>query len=195
MRQSLSERASLIRASSLDEGTGQQVWQTFDETCTHIAGGQSTRVRSDGSYLLQNIPVGDGLLRVEASCVQDGVTLYGATLFRPLANGQTVEFGSVPLSPEPIPTVASIRANYPATFTEIGETGQIVVIALLSDGTSEDVTSQTRGSAYTRATRTSCPAPSGQARSAVAIALSLRLRAWPRGSASARLGGRLRRAR
>lgn len=106
-------------------------------------------VQADGSWQINNIPAGLGLVRARFTCTENGTTLTGQSKFFEIlpnqGNGFESEFslGGV----DPVPVSVSVAAN-PAILTGVDETTQLVVTANLPDDSTTDVTASSAGTSY-----------------------------------------------
>src|SRR3984893_5092606 len=78
--------------------------QQLDPNCTVSVLNRNITAQPDATLLLPNIPAGQGRVRARATCVENGVTLFGQSdLFLVPANGavnvKPIQFGA--LSPIP----------------------------------------------------------------------------------------------
>ena len=121
----------------------------LNETCTVSILNRSTQVRPNGTWIVTNIPVGQGRVRARAVCTFNGVTRFGQSdLFIVPPNG------SVTLTPiifGPItPIASSLLLTAPTTnLDRTGATTQLTVTARYPDGSTADVTSSAAGTTYT----------------------------------------------
>lgn len=121
----------------------------IDEECTVSVNGQTVNVNADGSFVISNVPAGTNLVRVTAICNRDGVTLYGVSEFFEVVNGQTLTIEDIPLLPFPPKSMVSLSASSPVKILdEVGQTVQLDVSGIFSDGTMDDVHLRTDGSTY-----------------------------------------------
>jgi len=106
-------------------------------------------VRPDGTWRVNNLPAGIGLVRARFTCVQDGVTRTGTSKFFAINANTITGFESTFTldDADPVPERISLSAD-PSTLTEPGQTTQIVVIATLPDGQQVDVSLGDQGTTY-----------------------------------------------
>jgi hypothetical protein len=121
----------------------------LNENCTVSVLNRNVQAGPDGTWVLTNIPVGQGLVRARATCVLNGQTRFGQSdLFTVPLNGsvtlQPITFGVV----TPIPDSLALTA--PTTnLGQVGATTQLTITARYSNGSSLDVTSSSAGTTYT----------------------------------------------
>lgn len=106
-------------------------------------------VQSDGSWRVDNLPTGLGLVRARFTCVEGGITQTGQSKFFEILPNQGNGFESAFAlgSVDPVPVSVSVAAN-PAILTAVGETTQLVVTATLPDDSGSDVTASSSGTSY-----------------------------------------------
>src|SRR3989337_2905547 len=112
----------------------------LNENCTVSVLNRTAQVKADGSYVIPNVPSNMGLVRVRATCVENGVTRSGQSDWLTIPTSQTIDVGEIPLDAfEPSPSAVSITS--PATtLTAIGATAQLAVMAAYPGGTNRDIT-------------------------------------------------------
>jgi YVTN family beta-propeller protein len=121
----------------------------LNDNCTVSVLNRSTQVRPDGTWVISNIPVNQGLVRARAVCTFSGITRFGQSeLFTVPQNGSItltpIVFGAV----TPIPD--SLLVTSPTlTLSAAGATTQLTVTAQYSNQPSVDVTSSQVGTTYT----------------------------------------------
>lgn len=120
----------------------------LNENCIVSVLNRNTRVRTDGTWVLPNIPANFGLVRARATCVFNGQTVSGESEpFLVLANG-SVNVPPIALgSTTPIPTRLDLSAN-PSQLGTIGQTSQVNVLARFGDGSTQNVTAASTGTMY-----------------------------------------------
>jgi DNA-binding beta-propeller fold protein YncE len=121
----------------------------LDDNCTVSVLNRNAQVRPDGTWVISNIPVGQGLVRARAVCTFAGITRFGqSNLFTvPLSGSITLQaiiFGPI----TPIPSALVLTAPT-TTLTSAGATTQLAVTAQYSNAPSADVTSSQIGTTYT----------------------------------------------
>jgi 6-phosphogluconolactonase (cycloisomerase 2 family) len=121
----------------------------LDDNCTVSVLNRNAQARPDGTWVISNIPIGQGLVRARAICTFNGITRFGQSdLFTvPLSGSITLQpivFGAI----TPIPSVLVLTAST-TTLTSAGATTQLAVTAQYSNAPSADVTSSQAGTTYT----------------------------------------------
>jgi hypothetical protein len=121
----------------------------LNQNCTVSILNRTTQAQLDGSWVINNIPAGFGLVRARATCVQNGTTQFGQSgLFSISANQATGFDAQIVLGPTtPIPATMTLSAQ-PATLTSVGQTSQLALTATYPDGTSANVTTASAGTKY-----------------------------------------------
>jgi hypothetical protein len=120
----------------------------LDDTCIVAILNRTTQVRADGTWNLPNVPANFGLVRARASCVRNGVTVFGQSDLFSLAANQSITLPHITLgNASPIPTALTITAPI-LTLTQPGQTAQLNVIATYQSGATQNVTSAASGTQY-----------------------------------------------
>lgn len=122
----------------------------LNENCTISILNRTTQANADGSWIINNVPAGFGLVRARATCVQNGITQFGQSdLFQINANQLTGFNAQIVLgSTTPIPTSLAVTAPT-SNLTIVGQTLQLGTMASFADGTVKDVTAAATGTQYT----------------------------------------------
>src|SRR5258707_11208202 len=123
--------------------------QKLDENCTVSVLNRTVRVNPDGSWVLPNIPANFGQVKARATCVKNGVTIFGESGFFTIPANGAVNLPPIILgSATQIPV--SLKLS-PATlsFTATGQTIQLLVTATYPDSLTQDVTAAIAGTSYT----------------------------------------------
>src|SRR5215212_7242873 len=84
----------------------------LDESCIVSALNRSARVRADGTWRIDNVPANLGLVRVRATCLQNGVTFSGQSDFTALE--PNIDNGFRPFSlgnASPIPSMIVLASS------------------------------------------------------------------------------------
>jgi len=124
----------------------------LDETCKVLVNNQIVQVGFGGEFRLRNIPAGNNFVRLYAICTKAGVTRYGRSVFYQVRNRESIVLSELDFvwRNTPFPTTAAIIAVADnATLSQINDTTQIRVTAVLSDSTQKNVTARGFGSSYT----------------------------------------------
>ena len=122
----------------------------LDDTCTVSILNRNTQVRTDGTWEINNIPAGFGLVRARATCLRNGTSLSGQSgLFSIDANVVTGVDAQIILGPvTPVPT--SLTLSAPSTnLSAIGGTLQLTATGTYATGPSQNLTAGTTGTTYT----------------------------------------------
>jgi hypothetical protein len=122
--------------------------QQLDPNCTVSILNRSITAQPDGTWVIPNIPAGQGRVRARATCVENGVTLFGQSdLFLVPANGavnvKPIQFGAL----SPIPDSLTLTLATPG-IVQAGSTVQITAQAVYPDGTIANVSGASAGTDY-----------------------------------------------
>lgn len=120
----------------------------LDSSCVVSVLNRTVNVSDDGTWILPTVPANFGPVRARATCVRNGVTLYGQSDLFTVGANQNVTLPDIFLgSVTPIPQSISLTA--PATnLTQAGQTAQLTAIATYSDGSTQNITSGSSGVQY-----------------------------------------------
>ncbi len=126
----------------------------LSENCTVSVLNRTAEVKTDGSWVIPNVPSTMGKVRVRATCVENGVTKSGQSDWVIIPPNGSIKVGDIPLDVfEPAPSSLSITS--PETIlTAIGATAQLQVTATYPDSSTRDITASSTGTIY----RTTNPA-------------------------------------
>jgi hypothetical protein len=122
--------------------------QQLDPNCTVSILNRSITAQSDGTWVIPNIPAGQGRVRARATCVENGVTLFGQSdLFLVPANGavnvKPIQFGAL----SPIPDSLTLTLATPG-IVQAGSTVQITAQAVYPGGMTANVSAASAGTDY-----------------------------------------------
>jgi hypothetical protein len=140
--------AAFIVCTSVGLSTAPATAQQLNQNCVVGVLNRTTLVNADGSWILPNVPANFGLVRARATCVQNGITIFGqSNLFALGANG-TVNLPHIQLgNTSPIP--ASIAITAPTTsLTQVGANAQLTATATYAGGTTQNITAGSTGTQY-----------------------------------------------
>ncbi len=123
---------------------------TLGANCVVSILNRSVEVRSDGSWVLPNIPANIGRVRARATCVNSGVTASGQSdYFLVPANGVLNDVPPIVFDVvAPVPVRLSVAAPSP-TLVGVGSTLQLTTLAIYQDGAPMDVSTLAAGTNYT----------------------------------------------
>ncbi len=121
---------------------------SLSEDCVVAVLNRTVQVKSDGTWILPNVPAGFGPVKARATCVTGGVTTSGESAFFTVSANSAIDVPPIVLgSVSPIPT--SIQVTSPvSSFTTLNQTSQLVVMGRFPDGSLRNITS-TPGTTYT----------------------------------------------
>jgi hypothetical protein len=119
----------------------------LNEHCTVSVLNRTARVRADGAWVLGNVPSSMGLVRVRATCIENGVMRVGQSDYFSVPSNGVVTVADIEFQAlDPVP--ANLALSAPSvSLQEVGQTVQLTATATLPDGTSADVTG--RGTNFT----------------------------------------------
>ncbi len=114
-----------------------------NENCVVSVLNRTVQVKSDGTWVLPNIPANQGPVRARATCVESGVTRAGQSDFFTIPTDGSVNVPNIVLGPvTPIPTEVTVSAAN-TKMTSAGQTLQLTVTGRYADGTSKNLTGAT----------------------------------------------------
>lgn len=142
----LTNGLEFINVFAQDSGAGLQI---LDENCVVSVLNRTSRVQSDGTWRINNLPSNMGRVRARASCVIDDKTLSAQSDFFTIPpNGIVQVFGEFEFE-KLKPVVARLNVAAGKTvLTEIGEISQLSVIGTFSDSSIKDLTASNEGTNY-----------------------------------------------
>jgi hypothetical protein len=121
----------------------------LNQNCTISVLNRSVQANPDGTWVLPNVPANIGQVKARATCIQNGVTIFGESDFFTVPANGAVNLPAITLgATTPIPTALAIG---PASLslTSAGQVVQLVVTATYPDGSTKDVTAASAGTNYT----------------------------------------------
>jgi hypothetical protein len=138
--------ASLVLGGTLPVAAS----STLDDACVVSILNRTVTVKSDGSWVLPNIPANIGRVRARATCVRDGITTSGQSdYFVVPPNGVVNNVPPIVFdAPAPIPAKVTISAPQLA-LVGAGVTTQLTTTATMPDGSTVDISSAASGTNYT----------------------------------------------
>src|ERR1017187_7371103 len=81
----------------------------LNQNCTVSVLNRNVQVNADGSWVLPNIPANFGPVKARATCVQNGVTVFGESAFFTVPSNGAVNLPAITLgTTTPIPTSLAI---------------------------------------------------------------------------------------
>lgn len=122
--------------------------QQLDQNCTVSVLNRNITAQPDGTWVIPNIPANQGRVRARATCIENGITLFGQSdLFLVPSNGavdvKPIQFRA--LSPIPDSLTLTLAST---GIVQVGSAVQITTQAAYPDGSSADVTAATAGTDY-----------------------------------------------
>ncbi|HEX6098540.1 MAG TPA: Ig-like domain-containing protein [Thermoanaerobaculia bacterium] len=142
--------ARVLVAALICLGTGLTSLQAqLHENCTVSILNRNGLVRPDGSWRVDNVPAGFGLVRARATCVENGVTRSGeSSSFLIPANAVTGFDATIPLgATTPIPELMTVTATL-QTLSSIGAASQLNVVGVYAGNQSRNITAASTGTTY-----------------------------------------------
>ena len=123
--------------------------QNLDGSCTVSVLNRTVRVNSNGSWVLPNIPANFGQVKARATCVKNGVTTSGESAFFSIPVNGAANIPPIVLGASTqIPASLSLTPASPS-FTNAGQTVQLLVTAVNPDASTRNVTAASTGTNYT----------------------------------------------
>jgi hypothetical protein len=121
----------------------------LNQNCTVSVLNRTVPVNPDGSWVLPNIPANFGQVKAHATCIQNGVTIFGESAFFNVSPNSAVNLPAIALgNTTPIPVSLGIGPGAPL-LTAAGQTVQLAITATYPDGSTADVTAVSAGTNYT----------------------------------------------
>jgi hypothetical protein len=112
----------------------------MDENCFISVLNRTTQVQHDGTWLLPTVPANFGPVRARATCVRDGVTIFGQSDLFTVGLDESVNIPPINLgNVSPIPLSLTLSAPLTA-FNQAGQTSPLSVTATFADGTTQNIT-------------------------------------------------------
>jgi YVTN family beta-propeller protein len=121
----------------------------LDQNCVVSILNRNVQANADGSWILPNVPANFGLVRARASCVRNGVTIFGQSDLFSLGSNQTINLPHIQLGAVTAIPVALTLQVPSSTLTQTGATEQLTVTAAYADNSVKDVTGSAAGTQYT----------------------------------------------
>ncbi|HEX7149873.1 MAG TPA: Ig-like domain-containing protein [Thermoanaerobaculia bacterium] len=126
----------------------QQATPKLDENCVVTVLNRVARVKSDGSWVLPNIPTNSGSVRARATCQKDGVTYFGQSDFFTVPPFGVIDKVTIHFdAPKPVP--GKLAFDPPAaTILQVNDTLQLTPRVTYADNSVADVTLPATGTTY-----------------------------------------------
>jgi hypothetical protein len=120
----------------------------LDQTCTVSALNRTAPVDASGVWVLTNVPVGSGQIRVRATCVANGVTRSGQSGLITIPPNGVITVSDISFDQlQPIPAHLVLTAPF-ASLSAAGQQLQLAATATYPDGSQADVTAGAAGTGY-----------------------------------------------
>lgn len=120
----------------------------LDENCVVSVLNRTTRANHDGTWILPSVPANFGPVRARATCVRNGVTLFGQSDLFNLVTNQSVTLPAITLgNASPIPVSISMTAPT-TTLIQGGQTTPLTTTATYSDGSTQNISASGIGTQY-----------------------------------------------
>ncbi len=120
----------------------------LDENCVVSVLNRTVQVKSDGTWILPNVPANFGPVRARATCVENGITRSGQSAFFTIPANGSIDVPPILLgSVTPIPTQLTVTAPM-ATLTQAGAMVQLQVVGKYANGKIFDLTPGAAGTQY-----------------------------------------------
>lgn len=119
------------------------------DACTVSVLNRNVNVAPDGTWVLSNLPIGQGLVRARATCILTGLTKFGQSDLFTIPQDGSITLTPIIFGPiTPIPDSLTLTAPVTSLGT-IGATTQLTVTAAYANGTTADVSAGSIGTTYT----------------------------------------------
>lgn len=120
----------------------------LDENCVVSVLNRTTQANHDGTWILPSVPANFGPVRARATCVRNGITLFGQSDLFTIATNQSITLPHIALgNVSPIPTSINVTAPV-TTLTQPAQTTQLAGTATYSDGSTQNVSAGSSGTQY-----------------------------------------------
>ncbi len=121
----------------------------LNEKCVVNVLNRTIQVAKDGTWEMPNTPSTMGQIRARVTCVEDGITYSGQTEFFSVSENKRTIAGAFNFESSQLPPT-SLNITNPGviSFSGIGETVLLNVVAKYADGKSQDVTASESGINY-----------------------------------------------
>ena len=130
--------------------TGAPAFAQLSGNCIASLQNRAVQVNDNGTFVIPNVPVDEGLYRVRIICaLPDGTVIGGQSPFLSLSppreaiTVRNIQFGVV----DPIPVTVAVTAPTTALHAP-GETVQLTVTGTMPDGTTRELTTRALGTSY-----------------------------------------------
>src|SRR5271157_3703083 len=105
----------------------------LNQNCTVSVLNRTVPVGPDGTWVLPNVPANFGQVKARATCIQNGVTVFGESDFFTVPANGAVNLPAITLGTStPIPTSLAIGPSS-ISLNNAGQTVQLVVTATYPD--------------------------------------------------------------
>ncbi len=122
--------------------------ELLSDDCVVSVLNRTTSVNADGTWLLPSIPANFGPVRARASCLRNGVTIFGQSDLFTLGARQSVTLPNITLgNVSPIPQLITMTAPV-AALTQVGQSTQLAVVATYQGGAVQNITAASAGTRY-----------------------------------------------
>ena len=128
--------------------SGAQSTEPLDDACVVSAFNRTAPVQADGSWVLPDVPTILGPVRIRATCLRDGQTLSGQSDLVTVPVDDTVFVPEIHFE-QPIPIPQRLALSAPmTTIGVLGESVQISVSGIFTEGSQADLTAEETGTTY-----------------------------------------------
>jgi len=120
----------------------------LNQNCVVSVLNRTVNVKTDGTWVLPNIPANFGPVRARATCVQNGVTTFGQSALFNIGPNSSTDIPPIVLGPtSPIPTSVAITAGS-SVLNSVGATLQLTVTGTYLGGSTSNLTAGSSGTQY-----------------------------------------------
>ncbi len=121
----------------------------LDDSCFVSLQNRTIQVQANGTFVIPNVPVDQGLFRAHVVCKREnGSTVGGQSDFFAFNLGEEPNIPNVTLGTAvPAPVSVALTANQ-STLSTLGQTTQLTTTGTLADGSTEDLSTLALGTTY-----------------------------------------------
>jgi hypothetical protein len=120
----------------------------LNENCVVSVLNRTVQVKTDGSWVLPNIPANMGAVRARATCVENGLTTSGQSAYFTIpANGSLDVPPIIMGNATPIPTSVTVAAAT-TRLTQPGQSVQLDITAIYPDSTTKPISAASTNTQY-----------------------------------------------
>ena len=138
-----------MRLAALIFGLSACVSAQLNQNCTVSVLNRNVQANADGTWVLPNVPANLGQVKARATCVQNGITTSGESAFFTLTANTAANLPPIILgSSTQIPVSLTVTPVSPS-LTSPGQSVQLAVTGVYTDGSTQNLTAANTGTNYT----------------------------------------------